>query len=106
MSKNIDPKKIAAELVKDYGEVECKKIIKELQKILDTCIVKVSYSGELDDSKKKVIADWIKEKVKGYHEVEYKKDESLISGLKIVYRDFDYEDSLLSEFRKISWEKE
>jgi len=105
MPKKADIKTISTQLIKDYGEVTCKSIIKELQKLLDLCLVKVYYSGELDESKKVIIDNWVKNKVTGYYETEYIKDESLISGLKIVYKDFDYEDTLLSDFRKMLWNK-
>lgn len=105
MSKAVDVKKIAEQLINNYGEIECRKIIKELQKILDLCIVKVYFSGSFDEQKKEIVSNWIKNKVKGHYEIEYIQDENLISGLKIVYKDFDYEDSLVSDLRKLVWNK-
>jgi len=106
MSKSIDAKKIAGDLVKEYGEVACKEIIKQLEKILETCLVNVYYSGELDEAKKEKISKWVEKKVKGYYEMKYIKDEKLISGLKIVYQDFDYEDSVKSKLLKLLWNKQ
>ena len=90
---------ISKDLIKKYPRKVCFEILKELKHQLDSADAKVYYCGQLTADKKRIIHEWLTKKTSGNFEAEYIEDPSLIGGIKIVYKDFIFDSSILGELR-------
>jgi F0F1-type ATP synthase delta subunit len=79
-----------------------KALLRKLSHKFGDGVIQIRYAGALIEGQKELLEKEVRRRFPEMKEIKYTYDESLIAGIKIIYDDFVYEDSVKRNFQSLA----
>jgi len=98
----VDSKDLAKNIIEKGGLSFANQVLQDLQTLLDKDVAIVYYAGEENaQSSEQKVKDFLNKKFNKTPKINFVKDENLIGGIRIEYKDYVYEDSVKQRLQSI-----